>query len=343
MAYLDSNFYYDAALRAIGNATQQAQETGTAAINQGSSYIKDYLAQSNAAMSPQVQASYGALDSYFDSLGIARPQAGSAAVAQANKTTARYDATVKGKLQTALQGVVASLGSWAGKDVRDSANAAINSANSETDMYNLLKQWSGYGGNFARMGTAAKNALNGITPNSAEAIRLNSTQEGRDQMAFAQQVQDGTAPMYQASAADIYNKFSNTPGYQFAMNEGINKVQNSAAAKGMLNSGRTLKGIEEFATGLADQTYQQYVSNQAQAVGLTSPYAGQTSQGYLTAGQTLNQNQTNIADLNVNSALAYGSAASNLYAGRASQNWALENGLFGKQTTGSYPQLTGAL
>lgn len=343
MAYLDSNFYYDAALRAIGNATQQAQETGTAAINQGSQYIQDYLAQSNAAMSPQVEASYGALDSYFDALGIARPQAGSAAIARANKTTARYDATVKDKLQAELQKFSGGvLGSTAGANIRKEVSDAIASGD-ETKMYNLLQQYSKYSGNFSRVGDMAKASLSGITPNSAEAIRLNSTQEGRDQMAFAQQVADGTAPMYQASAADIYNKFSNTPGYQFAMNEGINKVQNSAAAKGMLNSGRTLKGIEEFATGLADQTYQQYVSNQAQAVGLTSPYTGQTSQGYLAAGQQLNQNQTNIADLNVNSALAYGSAASNLYAGRASQNWALENGLFGRQTTGSYPQLTGAL
>jgi len=45
------------------------------------------------------------------------------------------------------------------------------------------------------------------------------------------------------------------PGYQFAMDEGTRAVDRSAAARGMDQSGRTLKDLTRFATGTADQTY----------------------------------------------------------------------------------------
>jgi hypothetical protein len=47
-----------------------------------------------------------------------------------------------------------------------------------------------------------------------------------------------------------------TPGYQFTLNQGLQAVQNSAAAKGLGVSGAALKGAADYATGLADSTYQ---------------------------------------------------------------------------------------
>lgn len=47
-----------------------------------------------------------------------------------------------------------------------------------------------------------------------------------------------------------------TPGYQFTKAQGLKAVQNSAAARGLGVSGAALKGAANFATGLADQTYQ---------------------------------------------------------------------------------------
>lgn len=47
-----------------------------------------------------------------------------------------------------------------------------------------------------------------------------------------------------------------TPGYQFALTQGLKATQNSAAARGLGSSGAALKGAANFATGLADQTYQ---------------------------------------------------------------------------------------
>lgn len=55
------------------------------------------------------------------------------------------------------------------------------------------------------------------------------------------------------------SKVAQTPGYQFALQQGLRGVQNQMANRGLGLSGAQLKGAESFATGLADQTYgQQY-------------------------------------------------------------------------------------
>lgn len=47
-----------------------------------------------------------------------------------------------------------------------------------------------------------------------------------------------------------------TPGYQFNLSQGLKSTQNSAAARGLGNSGAAMKGAASYATGLADSTYQ---------------------------------------------------------------------------------------
>lgn len=53
-----------------------------------------------------------------------------------------------------------------------------------------------------------------------------------------------------------------TPGYKFNLSQGMRAVSNSNAAKGLGVSGAALQGAAGYATGLADQTYQQQFSNQ---------------------------------------------------------------------------------
>lgn len=45
--------------------------------------------------------------------------------------------------------------------------------------------------------------------------------------------------------------YTASPGYQFRLSEGLRGVENSAAARGLLQSGGTLKGIDRYAEGLA--------------------------------------------------------------------------------------------
>lgn len=48
---------------------------------------------------------------------------------------------------------------------------------------------------------------------------------------------------------------ANTPGYQFALQQGLKGTNNALAAQGLGLSGAQAKGLSSYATGLADQTY----------------------------------------------------------------------------------------
>jgi hypothetical protein len=50
--------------------------------------------------------------------------------------------------------------------------------------------------------------------------------------------------------------FEQDPGYAFRQAEGMKALERSAAARGMLSSGSTLKGIQRFGQDLASQEYQ---------------------------------------------------------------------------------------
>jgi len=52
------------------------------------------------------------------------------------------------------------------------------------------------------------------------------------------------------------NQFKADPGYGFRLKEGMDALQNSAAARGGLLSGNTLKGINNYAQDSASQEYQ---------------------------------------------------------------------------------------
>jgi hypothetical protein len=69
-----------------------------------------------------------------------------------------------------------------------------------------------------------------------------------------------TAP-YTAAFRPTMEQLQQTPGYQFALDQGLRAVQNAAAARGLGSSGNALRGAAEYATGLASQTYQQQFQN----------------------------------------------------------------------------------
>jgi hypothetical protein len=60
--------------------------------------------------------------------------------------------------------------------------------------------------------------------------------------------------------------FQQDPGYQFQLQQGLNSVQNSAAAGGSLLSGSTMQALQKYGTDLAAQdynnAYQRYVQGQ---------------------------------------------------------------------------------
>lgn len=70
-----------------------------------------------------------------------------------------------------------------------------------------------------------------------------------------------------AKAGTFKSGFRETPGYGFAVAEGERGALNNLSALGMKNSGAALKALTRFRTGLADQTYNNYVDRLSVASG----------------------------------------------------------------------------
>lgn len=95
--------------------------------------------------------------------------------------------------------------------------------------------------------------------------------------------------------------FQTSPGYQFAFDQGTRAVDSSAASRGMLNSGATLKALTEYGQGMANQEFGNYYNRLA---GLSG--AGQTATGAVAGVGTNTAN--NISSLAQNTGNARASS-----------------------------------
>jgi hypothetical protein len=103
------------------------------------------------------------------------------------------------------------------------------------------------------------------------------------------------------------NNFQGDPGYQFRMQEGLKALQGSAAARGSLNSGATLKAISRYGQDYASNEYANAYGREFNRLS-TIANLGQNS-----AAQTgaANQNYANAYGQNVTGA-ANAQAAANM-------------------------------
>lgn len=126
-------------------------------------------------------------------------------------------------------------------------------------------------------------------------------------------------------------QFQQDPGYAFRMSEGMKELERSAARRGGLLSGATLKGIQRFGQDLASQEYQNAFNRyQAERQARLSPLQSLAGVGQTAAQQIggyAGQYGTNIGNLSTGAATNQANA---LLAGaklRGSQYGALGGGL----------------
>jgi hypothetical protein len=144
------------------------------------------------------------------------------------------------------------------------------------------------------------------------------------------------SPLYTPMVNSLQD-LQNTPGYQFQLQQGLQGVNNSAAANGSLLSGATMKGINDYAQGQAStgyqaawnraqQAYQQAFSNnqssqnqkynQLQTMANNGQQAAQTQgTNIMNAAGMINGSQTNYATNSGNLALAQGQNNANMIQG----------------------------
>lgn len=58
----------------------------------------------------------------------------------------------------------------------------------------------------------------------------------------------------------LFRALEQSPGYQFSLQQGLNAVNASGAARGLLNSGATIKAATSFGQGLAQSTLGDYLN-----------------------------------------------------------------------------------
>jgi hypothetical protein len=144
-----------------------------------------------------------------------------------------------------------------------------------------------------------------------------------------------TPPPIPGAFAPTMDQLSQTPGYQFTLQQGEQAVQNSAAALGLGSSGPALKGAVNYAEGLAGTTYQQQFNNywtnyQNQLNSYWTNYQGNFADYWANY-----QNQFNAYNTSINN--VYNRLAGAVQQGGAA---AAGQGTLGLNTTGQAGQFT---
>jgi len=115
----------------------------------------------------------------------------------------------------------------------------------------------------------------------------------------------GLGPTTDANKA-AFDQYQNSTGYQFRLGQGTQAIDRSAAARGGLNSGATLKALANYGQNIGSAEFGNYL-NQLQ--GVIAPGQQALSQN-AQAGQNLaNQSGNNMMNAANARASAYGTAA----------------------------------
>jgi hypothetical protein len=121
-------------------------------------------------------------------------------------------------------------------------------------------------------GNAAQNAANTAANAASQSNQLESQIYGQNKALETPYINAGDTAETQLegflglggnsqAAQTALNNYLNSTGYQFDLNQGLQSVQQSKAAQGLLGSGSTLKALDQYATNTADQYGQQYEQN----------------------------------------------------------------------------------
>lgn len=269
---------------------------------------------------------------------------------------------------TAVVGSAALGALSANKAAKTQANAANNAADAQTQAAAQMRQdLSPY----ASLGQSAINPLwaaMGYTTNANDPTLLAKQQQvdqykaamaanpwwdqaqAQEQLATYQKELDDAqggarqidpnSTLQQKFGFDASN-LDQTPGYQFALSQGLKSTNNALASQGLGLSGAQAKGLSNFATGLADQTYgNQYnralstyntnyqvaannVSNLQNLVNTGQNSAAQTGQAGLAAANNAGNYLTQAANASASGTVGTANALSN-----GVNNYMLYNALY---------------
>lgn len=127
------------------------------------------------------------------------------------------------------------------------------------------------------------------------------------------------------TGAPDYSSFYNSPDYQFALQQGQQAVERSAAAGGNLRSGNTLAAVNDYAQGRATQNFNQYTQRLAGLAGMGA--TDQAANAMLQQGRDVAGNEIGGANARASGVAGAANAWQNFggniatLGGYASQRW----------------------
>ena len=177
---------------------------------------------------------------------------------------------------------------------------------------------------------AAKKAAQGIAESNAGSNQLMAQINAQNQARQEPFYQAGlkALPAYSQGVmpgGNLVRPFSNAdfqadPGYGFRLSEGMKTLENSAASRGNLLSGSTLKGVQRYGQGLASQEYQnaynRYTGDQAtkrNALASLTGFAPTASSAMQSGDVAYGTNAANLASNTANAMAGAGATRSSSY------------------------------
>lgn len=164
-----------------------------------------------------------------------------------------------------LLGLGAAIGGISGLlGANKQAQAARDAANIEGRAYNKaqdrttdrINQQTGRLDPYAQAGTESLSQLQGMMGDDAPTVGGMTSADAYNQYSQPTTVQ-GMSPgdAYSQYTQPLNVDITQDPGYQFRMQQGLDAVEKSAAARGGFFSGETGKALQNYSQGLASQEY----------------------------------------------------------------------------------------
>lgn len=115
-----------------------------------------------------------------------------------------------------------------------------------------------------------------------------------------------------APQAGNFRNFFASPDYQFRLGEGNRAIEQSAAARGLLGSGSTLRDLTQYSQGLASSEYGNWFNRLAGIAGLGQTANAANAQAGQNYAANYGQNMTNIGNARASAYQSYGNALGGL-------------------------------
>jgi hypothetical protein len=111
----------------------------------------------------------------------------------------------------------------------------------------------------ARLAEGQRNAIDRLTPYSEYGRQAFSPLSA---LLFGKEYNAETGEFgRELSQQERLNYFQESPGYQYQLDQGIGAIDRSAASAGMLQSGNTMKEVQQYGSNLANQEYGNYIDS----------------------------------------------------------------------------------